>query len=120
MRYVDGLSPEQVARELTVSPRQASRDLQEALRELTLLLWARRPGELPSAPDPGASADLQHVVHGVLGTLKRLLGSTGERKLSVRVSLPDTLPPLTVEPDLTLVGSIQGAEQMQKGAFSRS
>ena len=104
LRYVDGLSPDQVARRLMVSARQASRDLHQALQELTLLLWSRRVGapspQVDSADAAGTSADLQQVLRGVLGTLRKLLGAGGERKLPVRVALPDTLPSLAVDPDL--------------------
>jgi CheY-like chemotaxis protein len=46
-----------------------------------------------------ASAELPQVVRGVLGTLKKL-GTSGERAVRARVSVPDTLPPVAVEPDL--------------------
>jgi CheY-like chemotaxis protein len=103
LRYVEGLSPEQVARRLNVSPRQSSRDLQQALDELTLLVWNRRlalSGAVPtdvSAPASVSALELRDVIRGVLGTLRKLLG---ERSPSVRVSLPDTLPTPAVEPDL--------------------
>ena len=101
LRYIEGLSPTQVARALTVSPRQASRDLQQALHELTVLLWGRvatgwpsRTEVRPMANDVTvASADVQQVVRGALSTLRKLLGAGGDRKLHVRVAVPDTLPP---------------------------
>lgn len=40
LRYVEGATPEQIARELQVSPRQARRDHVEALNELARLLWS--------------------------------------------------------------------------------
>ena len=103
LRYVEGLAPEQIARRLNVSPRQSSRDLQQALDELTSLLWKRRAARASEGPpeDDPASAEpaieLAHVVRGVLGTLRRLLG---QRSPKVRVSIPDTLPTPVVEPDL--------------------
>src|SRR5579884_3837412 len=41
LRYVEGASPEQISRELQVSPRQARRDHAEALDEIARLLWTR-------------------------------------------------------------------------------
>ncbi len=41
LRYVEGALPEQIARELQVSPRQARRDHAEALDEIARLLWTR-------------------------------------------------------------------------------
>lgn len=40
-RYLDGASPEQIAQELQVSPRQARRDHSEALDEVARMLWSR-------------------------------------------------------------------------------
>jgi CheY-like chemotaxis protein len=99
LRYVDGLTPEQIARELTLSPRQASRDLQQALHELTLLLWSRRVEAAPASLEtpPPEDADLLAVTTGAVATLRKLLGGRPPR---VRLSIPDTLPPVAVEPDL--------------------
>lgn len=41
LRYLDGATPEQVAHELQVSPRQARRDHVDALDEIARLLWER-------------------------------------------------------------------------------
>ncbi len=41
LRYVEGASPDQISRELQVSPRQARRDHAEALDEIARLLWTR-------------------------------------------------------------------------------
>ena len=41
LRYVEGASPDQIARELCISPRQARRDHVEALDEVARLLWKR-------------------------------------------------------------------------------
>ncbi|HVC33078.1 MAG TPA: response regulator [Chloroflexota bacterium] len=50
LRYVEGATPEQIARELQVSARQARRDHVEALDEIAQLLWMRlvRVGARPS------------------------------------------------------------------------
>jgi CheY-like chemotaxis protein len=60
LRYVEGASPEHIARDLQVSPRQARRDHAEALDEVARLLWTRlvRPPSsvstdiAPAAPPP--------------------------------------------------------------------
>lgn len=79
LRYVEGESPEQIARYLQVSPRQARRDHAEALDEIARLLWnrfslpqrttARVPSSLPhlglrraerrGPPVPGDSLDAE-------------------------------------------------------------
>ena len=47
LRYVEGQTPEQIAQQLQISPRQARRDHVEALNELARLLWTQ-----PGRPSP--------------------------------------------------------------------
>ena len=58
LRYVEGLTAEQIARELQVSSRQARRDHAEALDEIAQLLWSRivRQGYRPVTEPTFASA----------------------------------------------------------------
>ncbi|MGH2458648.1 MAG: response regulator [Chloroflexota bacterium] len=51
-RYLEGASPEHIARELQVSPRQARRDHAEALDELARLLWSRFGRAITPSSDP--------------------------------------------------------------------
>ena len=51
LRYVEGLSIAELARELAVSDRQVYRDLRKAEQDLASLLWARRPAAATGEPE---------------------------------------------------------------------
>ncbi|MBI2941314.1 MAG: response regulator [Chloroflexi bacterium] len=122
LRYVEGHSMASVARELAVSHRQASRDHQQAIDALAMLVKVRcsiprlgvaaRPAGLPDlagaraepeteAMEPAgageSSTSLAEVVAGVLATLGKLLP---DRQSRVELSVADTLPPVAVAPAL--------------------
>lgn len=124
LRYEEGWGLDQVAHDLQVSRRQASRDHQLAIEGLAAVLRLRiegaenqlpvpGPAESPRAADraetggggprpgpavtTGPGADVVAVVQGSLGTLRKLLREQAPR---VEVSLPDTLPPVAVDHDI--------------------
>lgn len=122
LRYVEGYSRDQVARDLMVSVRQASRDHEQAIKALTTILQADWPrGRSGHAPDPPGltlarstrdrsrrgrvtlvdplegDADLAETLRAALATLKGLLA---ERKTRVVVSLPDILPSVAISQSL--------------------
>lgn len=98
LRYVEGYGRDQVARDLTVSSRQASRDHEQAIDALAALLWARRASRQPgweSIVDPSpADSNLIEVLRGVLVTLRAVLAN---RLVRVEQSVPDTLPMVAVD-----------------------
>jgi CheY-like chemotaxis protein len=116
LRYVEGATPEQIARELLVSARQARRDHAEALDELARLLWERfvpsasppmtspvitrptpasRSGDLESelsiivASDRPMPTQLGEVLQGVLDTARQLAEA---HQVQVNVRLEPQLP----------------------------
>lgn len=101
LRYVEGATPEQIARQLQVSPRQARRDHAEALEEIARLLWKRlvplgpavatrtQPSRSPrgssdeqdpliaeivklATAEPASPCQVSEVIQGVLATVARL------------------------------------------------
>jgi CheY-like chemotaxis protein len=119
LRYLEGHSHDQIAHELGVSARQASRDHQAALAALLSLLTTRqdqRPGNQPGAaplgqranPDRFAatgaadllaedSSDLSEVLAGVLDTLG---GLAGFQETSIQTAVADSLPAVAVDKSL--------------------
>ncbi|MBI2939628.1 MAG: response regulator [Chloroflexi bacterium] len=119
LRYVEGATLENTARELLVSVRQAHRDHAEAIGLVTASLWDRytrrqiaRPSDRSSGgadsplPSPveaellkvaAASAsiptDVAEVAAGVLATIRSLAEVQG---VTFRVDLPDRLAPVGV------------------------
>jgi CheY-like chemotaxis protein len=121
LRYVEGAGPEQVARELQISSRQARRDHAEALQEVARLLWSRlaqpdaaaRSGRLPiprsgTAPPrptvadpldaelmnltvPAGPTEVAEVIRGVVDTVSRLAASNGVR---IRIDASPTMTPV--------------------------
>lgn len=121
LRYVEGHNRDQVATELGVSYRQASRDHEQAIDALASLIWtglAHPPdetrsdneassGDLTELGDQaslseemnrafsfeGSWADLAEASKGTIATLGVLLS---ERKVSCQTRVPDTLPRIAV------------------------
>jgi len=120
LRDVEGQSLAQIAQSLGVSPRQASRDYQEAVAAVSDLLWLGGPGRavqqaqgggsvspvpasiaVPGLADEAASVaagdagttDLAQALAGVLATIKPLADASGA---AFRTVVSDTLPPLAV------------------------
>lgn len=106
LRYVEGWNRDQIARELMVSPRQASRDHEQAIDQLAEMLWGRRAACRPStggsttgmtaANGVDGQADLLGVLRGSLATLEDIFR---ERNVRLTVSLPDLLAPVAISPD---------------------
>jgi CheY-like chemotaxis protein len=74
LRYIEGATPDEIARELLISGRQARRDHVEALDELSRLLWERFANTPPPASHPTptrAPSDLESEI-------SKVLASTGE------------------------------------------
>ncbi len=115
LRYVESMEASQVARELAISSRQLRREQVKGLEALTDLLWERHRrlrdrlerGEvgLPSsllneevARLSAAHSDrftpVEATVRGVLSTLAEL---ATQRRVSLAVTLPPDLPPLSVD-----------------------
>lgn len=122
LRYVEGYNRDQVARELMISARQASRDHEQAIDALATMLWRRRVephASLPSSQPVRASesdavasdarvtwdasttldsaqgdTDLSATINGALATLRKLLA---DRRVRIALSLPDILPPVAID-----------------------
>ncbi|MGH2458252.1 MAG: response regulator [Chloroflexota bacterium] len=125
LRYVEGQTLEQAARVLDISPRQASRDHQQAIAALAGLVEVAgrdrraRLGIPPSARGPDAVdpsdatglaeeaakvaasedgvADLAQSLNGALGLVERLAAG---RAVSFVPSLGGALPPVAIGPTL--------------------
>lgn len=89
LRYVEGESPEQIARYLQVSPRQARRDHAEALDEIARLLWNRFSlHQLSAAGVPSSPAYL-----GIRRTERRNApGDSLDAEISNVTAVPTTAP----------------------------
>ncbi len=109
-RYCQGYTLEQVARTQGISLRQATRDHQQALEALCRVLGP--PGNPPPESNPQSllaaeiahvatagspQSDLGEVLTGVLTTLQNLARL---RRVIIRTTLADTLPPVAVERSL--------------------
>jgi len=65
LRYLEGATPERIARDLLVSARQARRDHGEAVDEVARLLWRRVVGaEPPSLAEPAPPEPASPVARG--------------------------------------------------------
>ena len=125
LRYLEGLSPTEIADELAISTRQARRDHQEALDQLCALLWndyrrqlqseqpgpADAEGELgpadPQSRQTTLEAELNHLgslppagptdIRPVVHGVRALVSPLAEsRGIALRVSLPADLPPAAI------------------------
>ncbi len=108
LRYVEGMTVQEVARELGISQRQAYRDLRHAEESVAAILW---PTVRAPSPDPGESGSIQDEVARLAGQplpidvaplVKRALGAVEalaqQRGLQVRMALPDQPVIATAEP----------------------
>ncbi len=113
LRYVENMDTAQVAQELAISPRQLRREQSKGLEALTELLWARyqqlrwasgqeaspytlldeEVTRLGTAPSDHFTS-IEATVRGVLATLSEL---ATRRHISLVVSLPPDLPPVSVD-----------------------
>lgn len=131
LRYVEGVTVEEAARELAVSERQLYRDLRKAEESLALLLWSRRR----PAPDQAAeTAGEQARGALVRGEVERLGSETGQvciqtlaegaqlavsrlgEQYGVQVRIDAPVEPIVVETDRllarqALVNALSGAVQ---------
>ena len=123
LRFTEGLDTRSVANQLSISPRHYYRECKSAIEAIASLLWERHATP-PSAPrqidqhneEPAPASQLEllrleaarlaqanryarvsDVVEGVLRLLHELLE---QRRIDVRLSLPDGLPDVSVEKDL--------------------
>ncbi|HEY3111499.1 MAG TPA: hypothetical protein VGL23_22270, partial [Chloroflexota bacterium] len=109
LRYVQALTPQEVARELGVSERQARRTYREAVDALASLLWDRRAGPSGSPADRsvverevaklasaghGHTTDLAEVVDGLRSILEPLAREQG---CELALAVPAGLPPLGLD-----------------------
>jgi CheY-like chemotaxis protein len=123
LRYVDGLDPQAVADELTISRRQYFREQKAALETIAGILWDRcvvgEPAlqEMSQAVEEQASlkrmellrleaarigqasryARVDHVVQGVLPLLQEMMHRRG---LDIRQAIPEALPAVSVDRSL--------------------
>lgn len=120
LRYIEGRSQREIERELRISPRQASRDHQQAVDLLATHFWLQvarrhrcsssdtfdqihaadrhqpRIAPLPSA-DPASvhDADPYAALQGATQTLRKL---ARDRQVRFDLKVPDTLSPVAVDP----------------------
>jgi CheY-like chemotaxis protein len=112
LRYLEGARPDEVERDLSISARQARRDLAEALDQVARQLW-RRAGDATRAPQPAAASrspeldaelaklavlesapeQAEEIVAGVVDTIELLAAERGARIL---VDVRSPLPPVQV------------------------
>lgn len=59
LHYVEGMTIQEVAHELGLSPRQAYRDLRRGEEGVAAVLWARRPASTKQAPVAGQPSSIQ-------------------------------------------------------------
>lgn len=128
-RYVQGMSPGEVADELGLSLRQVQRELRKGLDALTALLWQRlQDGAAPPPPSQPAQElrqeldqwqlsrqpwDVQALVDDTLWMLKPRLGHGGPR---VQVELPPSLPPALADSTLARQALFQVLRLLVQGA----
>lgn len=124
-RFVDGLGPDEVARELAVSRRQFFREQKEALEALADLLWshfderAPEPSQqsvLPDVTDQASlrrlellrieaarvkrtnrSASIREVAAGVLAIMKEVFE---RQKIALVGAVPEQIPIVAVDPSI--------------------
>jgi CheY-like chemotaxis protein len=113
LRYIETISPTEIAEDLAVSLRQSSRYWHESLEALTSILWDKcqvrsSSGTLETSPeeplleqeaarmDTGAGAGyarLAEVLHGALETIEPLVQTRGNR---LAAEVPESLPLVAV------------------------
>jgi CheY-like chemotaxis protein len=101
LRYVDGLRREEVARQLGISVRQTTRDLEHALNAVSsiLALNARPDEDAGLLHDPAEhedrAADLGAALAGALRTVRKLAAA---RRVTLTPRVLDTLPAVALGP----------------------
>lgn len=114
LRYVDGLSPQEVADALAVSRRQYYRIHEEAIQSLAQILFARQPAETQPAAQSSERLETlraeagRHTVANDVTVLRDVLNSACallnerlvSRRVQTRINLPDGLPALKANPKL--------------------
>jgi CheY-like chemotaxis protein len=141
LRYVQGLAPEQVSRQLGISDRQGRRDHRQALAALCALLWDdyRAQGDPPAAAAdaetggsdveteilrlgrsaPRAACQIAEVVAGALETTAPLLA---RQHCQVAADLPPDLPPVAINPLIfreVVIALITWAADLGRGRLLR-
>lgn len=131
LRYVEGVTVEEAARELAVSERQLYRDLRKAEESLALLLWSRRRPAQGQAPETAGEPARGALVRGEVERLgsetcqvciqalaegAQLAVSRLGEQYGVQVRIEAPLEPIVVETDRllarqALVNALSGAVQ---------
>lgn len=123
-RFVDGISPDDVAEELAISRRQFFREQREALERTAQILWRRHVesdegAEQPTPPETGEPSDVERlellrreaarvkkrnryariekVAEGVVSIVHEIME---KRSLRLEISMPDALPVVAVDPSI--------------------
>lgn len=112
LRYVEGLSPQQIADQLAISLRHYYREQKEALEQLITLLWQRAQSKAPAEVSQRGDllrteverisqktfgAQLSDVLEGVVALLEPMLA---ERNVEVTLDLPEIPAPLAISSTL--------------------
>ena len=113
-RYVDSLSTQEIARQLSLSERQLRRYMSKAIRAFSLILWDRISASSPNksadsvdhASPPAfvidtEEVDLQELVHGVISLL-----SSRFQEEQITVQFETNQPALQVESDRVILRQI--------------
>ena len=108
LRYVEGMTVQEVARELGISQRQAYRDLRHAEESVAAILWPAVRAPSPARSESGSIQDEVARLAGqplpidVAPLAKRALGAVEalaqQRGLQVRMTLPEHPVIATAEP----------------------
>ncbi len=129
LRYVEGMTVQEVARELGISQRQAYRDLRHAEESVAAILWTHVQ---PSGPDPAlSSASIQDEVARLAGQplpidviplVRRAAGAVEalaqQRDLDLRVTLPEAPVVASADPMVAqqvIVGLLSFALRQAQG-----